>query len=66
MGPLAHLPSGSFPAGAFSAWESLLVGSLIKNVGAPGQAREVATLIVAAAGGAVAMCRAKRSTLPLD
>jgi AcrR family transcriptional regulator len=65
-------PTGEIPpalAGAaevFDEWENLLAASLREHGAEPRQAAQVATLIVAAVEGAVAMCRAKRSTEPLD
>ncbi|MET9760771.1 TetR/AcrR family transcriptional regulator [Streptomyces sp. NPDC006372] len=53
-------------AEVFDEWESLLAGSLREHGADPEQAAEVATLVVAAVEGTVAMCRAKRSTQPLD
>ncbi len=41
-------------------------GSLREHGAAPDQAPGLATLIVAAVEGAIAMCRAKRSMKPLD
>ena len=66
-------PAGDEPPSAlttaaevFTAWESLLAGSLQRHGAARQQAEQLATLIVAAVEGAVAMCRATRSTRPLD
>ncbi|MGA5895680.1 TetR/AcrR family transcriptional regulator [Streptomyces venetus] len=53
-------------AEVFDEWESLLAGSLREHGADPEQAAQVATLVVAAVEGTVAMCRAKRSTQPLD
>ncbi|MFF5474739.1 hypothetical protein [Streptomyces achromogenes] len=47
-------------------WEALLADSLRAHGAEPGQAAQLATLVVAAVEGMVAMCRAKRSTEPLD
>ena len=44
----------------------LLADSLREHGADPEQAAQIATLIVAAVEGTVAMCRAKRSTEPLD
>ncbi|GEC05527.1 putative HTH-type transcriptional regulator [Streptomyces spinoverrucosus] len=53
-------------ADVFTTWESLLADSLREHGAEPDQAAQLATLIVAAVEGTVAMCRAKRSTQPLD
>lgn len=53
-------------AEAFTAWETLLADSLRRHGAADQGAEELATLIVTAVEGAVAMCRARRSTQPLD
>ncbi|MFE7276217.1 TetR/AcrR family transcriptional regulator [Streptomyces sp. NPDC057623] len=53
-------------AEVFEEWEGLLAGSLRAHGADPGQAAQVATLVVAAVEGTVAMCRAKRSIEPLD
>ncbi|MDQ0585757.1 TetR/AcrR family transcriptional regulator [Streptomyces rishiriensis] len=53
-------------ADVFTEWESLLAASLREHGAEPGRAAQLATLIVAAVEGTVAMCRAKRSTQPLD
>ncbi|MCQ4129087.1 TetR/AcrR family transcriptional regulator [Rhodococcus erythropolis] len=53
-------------ADVFSAWEELLSTSLSEAGASVVDAEQVATLVVAAAEGAVAMCRAKRATDPLD
>jgi AcrR family transcriptional regulator len=53
-------------AEVFAAWEGLLAGSLRAHGAEPERAEQLATLIVAAVEGTVAMCRAKRSTEPLD
>ncbi|MEU6183572.1 TetR/AcrR family transcriptional regulator [Streptomyces coeruleorubidus] len=50
----------------FDAWESLLADSLREHGAEREQAAQLATLVVAAVEGTVAMCRAKRSTQPLD
>ncbi|MGW2619638.1 TetR/AcrR family transcriptional regulator [Streptomyces sp. NPDC001500] len=65
-------PSGEIPpalaaaAEVFSQWESLLAASLREHGAGAEQATQLATLIVAAVEGTVAMCRAQRSTRPLD
>ncbi|MEU9110999.1 hypothetical protein AB0D04_04145 [Streptomyces sp. NPDC048483] len=53
-------------ADVFNEWESLLAASLREHGAEPERAVQLATLIVAAVEGTVAMCRAKRSTQPLD
>ncbi|GKQ36112.1 TetR/AcrR family transcriptional regulator [Streptomyces sp. A012304] len=53
-------------AEVFAAWEGLLAASLRAHGAEPERAEQLATLIVAAVEGTVAMCRAKRSTQPLD
>lgn len=53
-------------ADVFSAWENLLADSLREHGAEREQAAQLATLVVAAVEGTVAMCRAKRSTQPLD
>ncbi|MFG2193977.1 TetR/AcrR family transcriptional regulator [Streptomyces sp. NPDC048639] len=65
-------PEGETPAvltaaaEAFSAWESLLADSLREHGADAQQAEQIATLVVAAVEGTVALCRAKRSIEPLD
>lgn len=51
---------------AFSNWVGILAGALREHGADPENATGTATLIVAAVEGAVAMCRAERSTDPLD
>lgn len=51
---------------AFSNWTALLAAALHEHGMARPAAADLATLIVAAAEGAVAMCRAERSVQPLD
>jgi AcrR family transcriptional regulator len=53
-------------ARVFTAWEDLLSASLREHGAAPEEGARLATLIVAAVEGAVAMCRAKRDIQPLD
>ncbi|WP_433357018.1 TetR/AcrR family transcriptional regulator [Microtetraspora malaysiensis] len=53
-------------AEVFTSWEGLLSASLRDRGAAPEQAARLATLIVAAVEGSVAMCRAKRDIQPLD
>ncbi|MFC4562265.1 TetR/AcrR family transcriptional regulator [Nocardiopsis mangrovi] len=65
-------PDGEVPAAleaaakAFGAWEDLLAASLREHGTGAEQAEQLATLVVAAVEGAVVMCRATRSTRPLD
>ncbi len=59
-------PALAAAADVFSAWEELLSTSLSEAGASVVDAEQVATLVVAAAEGAVAMCRAKRATDPLD
>ncbi|MBT2394531.1 TetR/AcrR family transcriptional regulator [Streptomyces sp. ISL-100] len=59
-------PALAAAAEVFDQWESLLAGSLREHGADAEQAAQVATLIVAAVEGTVALCRAKRSTEPLD
>ena len=51
---------------AFGNWTSLLAGALRAHGVGQQQAMGTATLVVAAVEGAVAMCRAERTTQPLD
>ncbi|MES5820612.1 TetR/AcrR family transcriptional regulator [Streptomyces sp. RG80] len=53
-------------ADVFATWERLLADSLREHGAEPDQAAQLATLVVAAVEGTVAMCRAKHSTQPLD
>ncbi|QYN34058.1 TetR/AcrR family transcriptional regulator [Pseudonocardia sp. DSM 110487] len=53
-------------AEAFRAWEGMLADSLREHGADARDAEELATLVVAAVEGAVAMCRARRDTGPLD
>ncbi|GAA2767045.1 TetR/AcrR family transcriptional regulator [Streptomyces paradoxus] len=66
--PAAGQTSAALAAAAdvFAAWEGLLADSLREHGVEPERAAQLATLIVAAVEGTVAMCRAKRSTEPLD
>ncbi|MFF7651441.1 TetR/AcrR family transcriptional regulator [Streptomyces sp. NPDC007983] len=59
-------PALAAAAEVFDDWENLLAASLREHGAAPGQAEQLATLVVAAVEGTVAMCRAKRSIQPLD
>ncbi len=53
-------------AEVFEQWEALLASSLRAHGAEAERAAQLATLVVAAVEGTVAMCRAKRSTQPLD
>ncbi|MFF3665710.1 TetR/AcrR family transcriptional regulator [Microtetraspora malaysiensis] len=53
-------------AEVFTSWEGLLSASLRDRGAVPEQAARLATLIVAAVEGSVAICRAKRDIQPLD
>jgi hypothetical protein len=53
-------------AEVFSNWERLLANALRDAGAGTEDADRVATLVVAAVEGTVAMCRAKRSIEPLD
>lgn len=53
-------------ADVFTGWETQLAESLREHGADSAEAEQLATLVVAAAEGAVAMCRAQRSTRPLD
>ena len=66
--PPADVPPAALLAATevFEEWEGLLAASLREHGAEPGQAAQVATLIVAAVEGTVALCRAKRSVEPLD
>jgi AcrR family transcriptional regulator len=59
-------PALAAAAEVFEQWESLLAASLREHGAEAEQAAQLPTLIVAAVEGTVAMCRAKRSTQPLD
>lgn len=59
-------PALAAAAEVFGQWEGLLADSLREHGADAEQAVQVATLIVAAVEGTVALCRAKRSTEPLD
>jgi AcrR family transcriptional regulator len=59
-------PALTAAAEVFEQWEALLADSLRAHGAGPEQAAQLATLVVAAVEGTVAMCRAKRSTEPLD
>lgn len=53
-------------AAAFDHWTALLAESLRAHGATASAADQIAPLIVAAIEGTVAMCRAQRSTHPLD
>ncbi|MEV0400464.1 TetR/AcrR family transcriptional regulator [Actinoallomurus sp. NPDC050550] len=65
--PTEEIPAPVVAAAeVFDEWESLLAASLREHGAEDRQAAQLATLIVAAVEGTVAMCRAKRSIEPLD
>lgn len=53
-------------ANIFSTWEQVLQTSLRQHGAKKRAAEQLATLIVAAVEGSIALCRAKRSIKPLD
>jgi hypothetical protein len=53
-------------ADVFMGWQAQLTTSLRQHGADPARADSLAALIVAATEGAVAMCRAQRSTRALD
>lgn len=53
-------------AGAFTSWQELLAAALGRHGARRRHAEQVATLVIAALEGSVAMCRAQRSTEPLE
>ncbi|TWF80761.1 TetR family transcriptional regulator [Pseudonocardia hierapolitana] len=59
-------PAVEAAADVFRTWEALLATSLQENGVAATRARRLAALVVAAVEGAVAVCRADRSTRALD
>ncbi|GAB7102479.1 TetR/AcrR family transcriptional regulator [Streptomyces phaeofaciens JCM 4814] len=59
-------PAVAAAAEVFETWENLLATSLREHGVRAEQAEQLATLVVAAVEGTVAMCRAQRSTRPLD
>ncbi|CDR01370.1 TetR/AcrR family transcriptional regulator [Streptomyces iranensis] len=59
-------PALTAAAEVFGQWETLLADSLRAHGAEAEQAAQLATLVVAAVEGTVAMCRAQRSTQPLD
>ncbi|MFC9820361.1 TetR/AcrR family transcriptional regulator [Streptomyces erythrochromogenes] len=59
-------PALTAAAEVFEQWEALLADSLRAHGAEAEQAAQLATLTVAAVEGTVAMCRAQRSTRPLD
>ncbi|MGR4880809.1 TetR/AcrR family transcriptional regulator [Streptomyces sp. LARHCF249] len=59
-------PALAAAAEVFEQWEGLLAGSLREHGADAELAAQIATLVVASVEGTVAMCRAKRSTDPLD
>jgi AcrR family transcriptional regulator len=64
--PDEHSAPRDAAAAAFQRWSAMLAESL-RDAGAdPDRAEKLATLIVAAVEGTVAICRAQRSITPLD
>lgn len=59
-------PALAAAAEVFEQWETLPADSLRAHGAETEQAAQLATLVVAAVEGTVAMCRAQRSTQPLD
>jgi AcrR family transcriptional regulator len=59
-------PALAAAAEVFEQWETLLAASLREHGAEAERAAQLATLVVAAVEGTVAMCRAKRSAQPLD
>ncbi|MFJ9615143.1 TetR/AcrR family transcriptional regulator [Streptomyces noursei] len=65
--PTDELPAAlTAAAEVFGEWENLLAASLREHGAETEQAAQLATLVVAAVEGTVALCRAKRSVQPLD
>ncbi|MFI1629011.1 TetR/AcrR family transcriptional regulator [Streptomyces noursei] len=65
--PTDELPAAlTAAAEVFDEWENLLAASLREHGAETEQAAQLATLVVAAVEGTVALCRAKRSVQPLD
>src|SRR5690625_2805017 len=58
-------PVRAAAAQVFDAWEGSMASSLEEHGLGPEEARGLATLVVASAEGAVAICRAQRDTAPL-
>jgi AcrR family transcriptional regulator len=64
--PEEHHAPRDAAAAAFQRWSALLADSLCDAGAETVAAQQVATLIVAAVEGTVAICRAQRSIAPLD
>lgn len=63
----ARSPGASTEAAdGFSRWERTIAEALIRDGLAEPRATQIAALAVASMEGALAMCRAKRSTEPFD
>jgi AcrR family transcriptional regulator len=62
----SDVPAVEAAAEVFRTWEALLATSLQENGVTVPRARRLAALVVAAVEGAVAVCRADRSTRALD
>ena len=52
--------------GVFAEWQRIMFAALRREGVAPARARRLAALVIASTEGTVAMCRAARSTQPLD
>ena len=59
-------PALAAAAEVFDRWERLFTRSVEQHGVAEDQARRIGTLVFASLEGAVAMCRAKRSTQPIE
>ena len=59
-------PAVAAAAEVFAGWEAMLADALRRHGAAETDAATLATLVVAAVEGSVAMCRAKRDIGPLD
>jgi AcrR family transcriptional regulator len=51
---------------AFAQWESLLAEALARRDVAPERAQSIATIAIAGIEGGIVLCRAQRSTAPLE
>lgn len=67
VGGVEHVPGGDeLVAGVLEAWRATFVRALTQRGLGPDRARRLANLILSATQGAVVLCRAQRSTEPLD